>query len=162
MNTPSIYLLFLFSITLHNIEEALWIPRWSRYTEKFGKQVSGDEFHFAVLVITILAYLATGLFIFFSENLILKYFFFGFVGAMMFNIIFPHLILTIILKKYSPGLITGILLIMPFNSLIIISSLNNSIINLGEVIISTIVVGILLLILIPILEKIGGKLIDYE
>lgn len=162
MNTPSIYLLFLFSITLHNIEEALWIPRWSRYTEKFGKQVSGDEFHFAVLVITILSYLATGLFIFFPENLILKYFFFGFMGAMMFNIIFPHLILTIILKKYSPGLITGIFLIMPFNSLIIISSLNNSIINLSEVIISTIVVGIFLLILIPILEKIGGKLIDYK
>lgn len=162
MNTPSIYLLFLFSVTLHNIEEALWIPRWSRYTQKFGKQVSGDEFHFAVLVITILAYLATGLFIFFPQNLILKYFFFGFVGAMIFNVIFPHLILTIILKKYSPGLITGVLLIMPFNSLIIASSLNNSIINLNEVIISTIVVGILLLILIPILEKIGGKLIDYK
>ncbi len=162
MNTPSIYLLFLFSITLHNIEEALWIPRWSRYTEKFGKQVSGDEFHFAVLVITILAYLATGLFIFFPQNLILKYFFFGFMGAMIFNVIFPHLILTIILKKYSPGLITGVLLIMPFNSLIIVSSLNNSIINLNEVIISTIVVGILLLILIPTLEKIGGKLIDYK
>ncbi len=162
MNTPSIYLLFLFSITLHNIEEALWIPRWSRYAQKFSKQVSGDEFHFAVLVITILAYLATGLFIFFPENLILKYFFFGFMGAMMFNIIFPHLILTIILKKYSPGLITGVLLIMPFNSLIIVSSLNNSIINLSEVIVSTIVVGIFLLILIPILEKIGGKLIDYK
>jgi len=162
MNTPSIYLLFIFSITLHNIEEALSIPRWSRYIQKFGKQVSGDEFHFAVLVITILAYLATGLFIFFPENLILKYFFFGFMGAMMFNIIFPHLILTIILKKYSPGLITGVLLIMPFNSLIIISSLNNSIINLSEVVISTIVVGIFLLILIPILEKIGGKLIDYK
>ncbi len=138
------------------------MPRWSRYIQKFGKQVSGDEFHFAVLVITILAYLATGLFIFFPENLILKYFFFGFMGAMMFNIIFPHLILTIILKKYSPGLITGVLLIMPFNSLIIISSLNNSIINLSEVVISTIVVGIFLLILIPILEKIGGKLIDYK
>ena len=162
MNTPSIYLLFLFSITLHNIEEALWIPRWSRYTQKFGKQVSGDEFHFAVLVITILAYLATGLFIFFPQNLILKYFFFGFMGAMIFNVVFPHLILTIILKKYSPGLITGVLLIMPFNSLIIVSSLNNSIINLSEVVISTIVVGILLLILIPILEKIGGKLIDYK
>lgn len=162
MNTPSIYLLFLFTITLHNIEEALWIPRWSRYTEKFGKQVSSDKFHFAVLVITILAYLATGLFIFFPQNLILKYFFFGFMGAMIFNVIFPHLILTIILKKYSPGLITGVLLIMPFNSLIIISSLNNSIINLSEVIISTIVVGIFLLILIPILEKIGGKLIDYK
>lgn len=162
MNTSSIYLLFLFSITLHNIEEALWIPRWSRYTQKFGKQVSGDEFHFAVLVITILAYLATGLFIFFPKNLILKYFFFGFIGAMIFNVIFPHLILTIILKKYSPGLITGVLLIMPFNSLIIVSSLNNSIINLNEIIISTIVVGILLLILIPILEKIGGNLIDYK
>lgn len=162
MNTPSIYLLFLFSITLHNIEEALWMPQWSRYAEKFHKEVTRDEFHFAVLVITILAYLATGLFIFFPENLMLKYFSFGFMGAMIFNVIFPHLISTIILKKYCPGLITGVFLIIPFNSLIIFSSVNKSIINFNEVIISTIVVGIFLLGLIPILNKIGGKLIDYK
>ena len=155
-------LLFIFAITLHNIEEALWLPQWSKHAQKFRKQVSKDEFHFAVLVITIFAYLATGLFIFFPQNLILKYFFFGFMGAMIINIIFPHLVSTIVLKKYCPGLITGVLLIIPFNSLIIVFSVNNSIINLSEIIISTIVVAILLLKLIPYLEKIGKNLIDYK
>ncbi|MCE5222000.1 MAG: HXXEE domain-containing protein [Clostridium sp.] len=99
---------------------------------------------------------------FFPQSLISKYLFFGFVGAMIVNIIFPHLVASIVLKKYCPGLITGVLLIVPFNSLIIIFSVNNGIINLSEIIISTIVVAILLLTLIPRLEKISTSLIDYE
>lgn len=162
MNTSSIYLLFIFAITLHNIEEALWLPEWSKHVQKFGKQVSRDEFCFAVLIITMLAYLATGLFMIFPQILILKYFFFGFIGSMIVNVIFPHLASSIMLKKYCPGLITGIFLIIPFNSLIMVFSLNNKIINSSEIIISTVVVGIFLLILIYILKKIGGKLIDYK
>ncbi|WP_315115083.1 HXXEE domain-containing protein [uncultured Clostridium sp.] len=162
MNTSSIFLLFIFAITLHNAEEAIWLPEWSKYAQKFHKQVSRDEFCFAVLIITILAYLATGLFMIFPEIVILKYFFFGFMGSMIINVIFPHLVSCIVLKKYSPGLITGVSLIIPFNSLIIAFSLNNKIINFSEIIISTVVVGAFLLMLIFVLPKVGRKLIDYK
>ena len=99
VNQSNIFLLFLFSITLHNIEEALWLPQWSKHATKFHKQVEKNEFHFAVLVITLIAYLCTSLFIFFPNALLFKYFYFGFVGAMIINTIFPHLIATIFLKN---------------------------------------------------------------
>jgi len=49
-NQSNIFLLFLFSITLHNIEESFWLPQWSKYAMKFHKQVEKDEFHFANMI----------------------------------------------------------------------------------------------------------------
>ncbi len=49
---------FCFAITLHNIEEAIWLPEWSQQSSKFQKPVTSNEFHFAVIVITMLAYLS--------------------------------------------------------------------------------------------------------
>lgn len=163
MNNESvIFLLFLFSITLHNLEEALWLPQWSKYAMKFHKQVEKGEFHFAVLIITLIAYLSTSLFIFFHNVLFFKYLYFGFVGAMIINTIFPHLIATIVIKKYSPGLITGILLQIPVNSLIIVKSIDSEIISSYSLLLSTIVVGALLLLMIPVLFKIGTRLTCYS
>lgn len=161
VNQSNIFLLFLFSITLHNLEEALWLPQWSKYAKKFHKQVGKNEFHFAVLVITLIAYLITSLFVFFPDVLILKYFYFGFVGAMIVNTIFPHLIATILLKKYSPGLITGLLLQVPVNCLIIVNSINNGVINFYDLLLSIIVVGVFLLSIIPLLFRIGEKITNY-
>lgn len=161
VNQSNIFLLFLFSITLHNLEEALWLPQWSKYAKKFHKKVEKNEFHFAVLVITLIAYLITSLFIFFPNVLILKYFYFGFVGAMIINTIFPHLIATILLKKYSPGLITGLFLQVPVNCLIIINSINNGVINFYDLLLSVIAVGVFLLSIIPLLFRIGKKITNY-
>ena len=50
-------LFFCLAITLHNLEEALWLPQWSQIGSAFQRPVSSNEFHFAVLIITALAYL---------------------------------------------------------------------------------------------------------
>lgn len=115
----SIYILFCLAILLHNIEEALWLPKWSESASQFHKIKGKTEFHFAVLMVTILAFLITALFILFPELEILKYIYFGFLGAMIINVFAPHLIATIVLKRYAPGLATGILLNLPINYIII-------------------------------------------
>lgn len=154
-------LFFIFAITLHNVEEALWLPQWSMHASRFQRPVGKDEFRFAVIVITMLAYLATGLFILAPQVSVLKYVFFGFVGAMMINVIVIHLLSTVMLRKYSPGLITGIFLLLPFNGLILAIAINSNIITILEVVLSTIVMAIILVALIPVLFKLGNKLIDY-
>ncbi len=161
MDMPIIYLLFLFAITLHNIEEALWLPRWSKCAENFYKNVEPDAFRFAVLIITLLAYLTTGLYLFFPGSIIFKYLYFGFLGAMILNAVIPHFIATVIIKKYCPGLITALFLIIPFNTLIIAFAVQSKVIRLGEVIGTTFGVAILLLGLIPLLQKAGKKIINY-
>ncbi|MGG3890775.1 HXXEE domain-containing protein [Metabacillus fastidiosus] len=151
-------LFFCFAITLHNIEEAIWLPEWSKGVSKFHKAVTPNEFYFAVIVITSLAYLSSFYYLIFPQSHIVKWVFTGFLGSMIINAIFPHLLLTIIMRKYAPGLATGILLNIPISSFIIQYMLANDMLSIKELIISTVVVGAVLLLLIPVLFKIGGRI----
>lgn len=151
-------LLFCVAITLHNIEEAIWLPKWSRHSTKFQKPVTSSQFHFAVIVITLLAYISASCYLYLPKSELIKWIFTGFLGSMIVNAVFPHLIATIFMKKYAPGLLTGLLLNIPINFLIIYQMFQQSLIIWTELILSTIFVGIMLLALIPLLFKIGGKL----
>lgn len=148
---------FCFAISLHNIEEAIWLPKWSQHTSRFQKSVTASEFHFAVIVITILAYLSAFSYLNIPESDFTKWIFIGFLGSMIMNAIFPHLIATVLMKKYAPGLLTGLLLNIPINSLVIYKMFSENLIVWKELIISTLVVGIILIALIPLLFKVGGK-----
>ncbi|MEK5449794.1 HXXEE domain-containing protein [Paenibacillus sp. FSL R7-0331] len=149
---------FCFAITLHNIEEAVWLPKWSQKSSGFHKPVASSEFHFAVIVITILAYLSAFSYLYMPESVFAKWIFIGFLGSMILNTIFPHLIATILMKKYAPGLLTGLLLNIPINSFVIYQMFLHHLIIWRELIISTVLVGIILISLIPVLFKVGGKI----
>lgn len=155
MEEKSIYLLFVLAISIHNIEEALWLPAWSKYAKRFVKQVETQEFRFAVLIVTILSLLSTSTFIVFPYIKITNYIYFGFLGAMILNVIFPHLIATIALRRYAPGLISGLLFILPINGVILYKAVDKNIINLFEVIASTLIIGAILLIYLPLLFRLG-------
>lgn len=152
---------FCFAITLHNIEEAIWLPTWSQQTSRFQKPVTSSEFHFAVICITSLAYLSAFHYIYEPESNFAKWFFAGFLGSMIINAIFPHLIATVMMKKYAPGLLTGLLLNIPINSLIIHEMITRNLITWKELILSTFVVGVILLALIPFLFKAGKKITPF-
>ena len=152
---------FCLAITLHNLEEAIWLPEWSQIGHSIQQPVTSNEFFFAVITITALAYLITFLFIFSPEIKIIKWMFVGFLGAMIFNAFFPHLIATIIMNIYSPGLITGLILNVPINLIILYTLYKNHFVSIKEIILSTLIVGIILLTLIPVLFNIGYNLINY-
>lgn len=148
-------ILFLFSITLHNLEEALWLPAWSHSTSKFHKTVEKNEFHFAVIVITSLAYLSTFFYLLYPNSSLAKYILFGFLGSMIVNVFFPHLMASIILKRYAPGVVTGVLLNLPINSFILYQFFQSNELTIKILLLSTLVVGVVLLCLIPALFKVG-------
>ena len=107
-------LLFLLGFSLHNIEEALWLPGWSKHARKYHKEASPNEFRFAVIIVTAIGYLLTfQYFVFGADYAAAKYIYLGFILVMVVNVFFPHLIATIVLKKYAPGLITGLMLNAP-------------------------------------------------
>lgn len=153
---------FCLAITLHNMEEALWLPAWSQQASRFQKPVTSNEFHFAVLVITILAYLSSFSYLIMPELNLSKWIFAGFLGSMIFNAIFPHLISTILMKKYAPGLATGLFLNIPINSVILYQMFAENTIGWRGLFISTIAVGISLLACIPLLFKAGRKLLVFN
>jgi hypothetical protein len=113
-------LLFLMAFSFHNIEEGLWLPEWSKHARKFHKEVDSRAFHFALIVVTAFGYLITFANLAYGNSIgIVRHIYLGFVLMMMFNSIFPHLAATIVLRKYAPGLITGLFLNIPIGSYVI-------------------------------------------
>jgi hypothetical protein len=151
------WVLFPLAITIHNLEEAFWLPKWTENNKLIRRPIGSREFLFAILFITIFAYLSTFFTIIFPSSCLWKHIFYGFLGAMILNIIFSHLLTSIILRKYSPGLFTGVLIVFPTNSSILYQSFTSR--NLGwlEFILSSIVVSAVILFLLPLLFKIGRK-----
>ncbi len=158
MTINNLCILFMFTITLHNIEEGLWLPRWSQHAGKYHKPVQSGEFHFALIILTSAAYLISGLTIFYPDIILFRYLFAGYVGTMVLNVFFPHLIGTIVLRRYIPGLFTGLLLNLPLNGLILYHMIKNNYLNIVEITISTFIISVIILSMLSPLFKIGRSL----
>jgi hypothetical protein len=111
--------LFAAAITLHNLEEALWLPGWSQSAGRWHHPVGKREFHFAVGVLTVLAYIAAGLAAFGGKGSVGAYFITGYALAMLMNVLFPHLLATLIMRHYAPGTATALLLNLPVTFLLL-------------------------------------------
>jgi len=144
-----IELLFLLGFSLHNLEEALWLPQWSKHARKYHKEVSPNEFSFAVIIVTAIGYLLTfQYFIFAPSSSFSRYVYLGFILMMVANVIFPHLIATLVLKRYAPGTITGMLLNAPIGIYILAQGINET----GELIFVIISGGILAIIFLLLIN----------
>lgn len=108
-----IFWLFPIAVAIHNVEEAFFLPRWSESAGRFHTPVGKFEFRFAVVFLTLLSVIITTLFYMTSKQSFSCYLFFAFNLAMLLNVFFPHFAATIILKEYSPGLLTGLILLLP-------------------------------------------------
>ncbi len=159
--TIALKFIFLLGFTIHNLEESVWLPEWSKHAKKFHKPVERNQFIFAVIIVTILGYLITVVEIINNNpGSVFSYIYLGFIGMMGLNTILPHLAATILLKKYAPGLITALLLNLPL-SIIIISRYINAGINVYFLIIAILVVTGIVLSLLKPLFKFGEKIIKY-
>lgn len=153
-------LLFLLALTLHNIEEALWLPAWSRHAGAFHPAVEKNEFHFAVVIITAIGYLLTFAYVVTGEtNEIVPYLYFGFVLMMCLNAVFPHLLATVFLRRYMPGTITGCLLNLPIGLYLVFIDKKQNIADMKLLIGFAIVTVIIISALQP-LFKLGKRLLD--
>jgi len=164
MNNPTtdmIKIIFLLGFTLHNLEEAIWLPKWSKYASKYHEPVESNQFVFAVIVVTILGYFVTVLNLLAGEtNYLFLYIYLGFIGMMGLNSIFPHLLSTIVLKKYCPGLMTGLLLNLPLAVIIIYHYLKTGI-NIYYLIIAVVIVSGVILFSLKYWFRLGKALIRF-
>ena len=151
-------LLFLFCFSLHNLEEALWLPAWSKHAKKYHKEVAENEFRFAVIVVTILGYLITFQFMLFPMADVSRFIYCGFVLMMVANVFFPHIAATAVLRRYAPGAITGIFLNAPVGIYILAEKIKNTD-DLTGAFISGVIISVVVLSSLKYLFIAGGKLI---
>ena len=159
--TLTLKLIFLLGFTLHNLDESVWLPEWSKHAKKSHEPVERNQFIFAVIIITTIGYLVTIAEIIKNTlGSVITYIYLGFIGMMGLNTILPHLIATILLKKYAPGLTTALFLNLPL-SIIIITMYITAGINFYYLIIAILAFTVITLSLLKPLFKLGNKLIRY-
>jgi hypothetical protein len=113
VSSPWVMWLFPVAFTLHNIEEAIWLPAFSQRAGRFHPPVARGEFLFALVPITLLGWFVTGAFALYGRQSLAGDLFYAFNLVMAVNVVFPHLAATVVLRRYCPGLITGIVFLMP-------------------------------------------------
>ena len=153
-------LLFLLAFTLHNIEEGIWLPEWSKYAGKYHPKVLKHEFHFALIVFTSFGYLLTFVNLLYGQSTVaISYIYTGFLLMMCLNSIFPHLLATIVIKKYAPGTVTGLVLNLPIGAVIISRYVEYGLM-FHILILVTIVISILTIASLQLLFKLGNRWIE--
>lgn len=151
--------IFMLCFSLHNTEEALWLTEWRKTTMPDNeKPHDAQQFIFSVLGLTILGYLASGLFILFPNNDLLEFCFIGFVGTTLIDAVASHIFLSIKYRKYHPGVLSSCLLMIPLDTVILY---NDAVSNLkiSEMLISTLFIGIVFLVAVPAFEHLGKRLL---
>ncbi len=83
--------LFCGAVTLHNLEEAIFLPAWSQSAGPWHRPFNAFEFRFAVLVLTLIAYLLAFLCQIESIANVCRYLISGYALAMLLNVFFPTL-----------------------------------------------------------------------
>lgn len=157
MNFPILSGFFALAVTLHNLEEALWLPRWSQSAGRWHHPVGAREFRFAVGVLTALAYVAACLSVVGGKETVGAYFIAGYALAMLMNVFFPHLLATLLMRRYAPGTATALLLNLPVTILLLYQGLQQSYIRLSMFMWAGPLVVAAILGTIPLLFAIGRR-----
>lgn len=150
--------LFALAVTVHNLEEALLLPAWSQKAGKWHHPVGAAEFRFAVVVLTLLAYTAAALAAVYGRESAGAYFLSGYALAMLLNVLFPHVIATVFMRRYAPGTLTALLLNLPVTILLLRQGLQEGYIQLQKFTWAGPLVVLGLLAAIPVLFALGKRL----
>ena len=110
--------LFPIAVTLHNGEEAIWMPGW---TASHAAQLPvhpppAGELRFALLLLTVLAFAVTALSAKKGPGSLWAYLAFGYIVTMWMNVLVPHLPASVIFFSYTPGVVTAVLINLPVMS----------------------------------------------
>ncbi len=119
MNFTGLAKLFALAVTLHNLEEALLLPAWSQSAGLWHPPIGAREFYFAVTVLTLFAYAVVYFAVTRGRESMGAYILSGYALAMLLNVFFPHVIASVIMRRYAPGTLTGLLLNLPVTFLLL-------------------------------------------
>src|ERR1700676_402645 len=99
--------LFPIAVTLHNSEEALWLPAWwVRHAKEVPVHPGAGAFRFAVAVLTLAAFVVTYLSERKGKETVWAYLMFGYIVAMLANVFIPHIPASLVFRSYTPGVVT--------------------------------------------------------
>jgi hypothetical protein len=103
-------------LTIHNLEEVPFMETWyKRLPMQLPLTITTRQFAIAVTFITIAGFMITYLGVEYLANQTGYLLVLGIQAILMFNAFVPHIATTIRFRMYSPGVITAVLIMLPFS-----------------------------------------------
>lgn len=158
MSLVAIGWLFTFGVLAHNTEEALHLPAWSAHAGKWHARVDAAEFRFAVAALSVLLVVVAAAASLASAGSVSAYLMAGYVLAMVLNVLMPHVLVTVVMRKYMPGTATALLLNLPLGVLYLRQALSEQNIQPGVFAWSGPLMVLFIVASIPALFALGRKL----
>ncbi|MGB5555166.1 MAG: HXXEE domain-containing protein [Flavobacteriaceae bacterium] len=148
-----------FAFALHNLEEIFGMEKWTKSIPSFiHKPVTTRQFGVAVTLFTVLGFVIVFAKGFYQTEKQYHFAIAAFAGMLWLNVFLPHLFATLYLKKYAPGVITGLVLNLPLATLILLKMDTNALLTLKELFFAIMIGGIIGIALAGLFLKIGRVL----
>ena len=117
------------AVTLHNLEEAIWLPSAAKHFDMLPRHVSPGRFRIGVGVLTVAAYLITWFSVADGRESAWTYMFVAYTFVMFLNVFVPHLPAAILLRSYTPGVVTAVLVNLPVTTVLLAEIWNDRIVH---------------------------------
>ncbi|TIV78605.1 MAG: HXXEE domain-containing protein [Mesorhizobium sp.] len=154
--------LFAAAVVVHNLEEAILLPAWSKRAGRWHSPVGAREFRFAVLMLAALAIGAALLAALQGQESMGAYLLSGYALAMLLNVVFPHLLATIAMRRYMPGTATALAFNLPVSVTLLHRAFEEGYISSARFALAGPAVVLAIVLLIPALFYLGRKLWPYS
>jgi hypothetical protein len=146
--------LFAITVTVHNIEEAIWLPAFSRTVPGFGLDDFSERFAIAALTVALWAIVGWALRA--RARGVPSALLAGYACGMLLNVFVPHVIGTVALGRYVPGAATAVLLNLPSGLWLLRTMMRSGALR-GRSLRVIAPVGVVVLALsVPVFQHIGG------
>jgi hypothetical protein len=107
------------AVTLHNLEEAIWLPSAANHFDMLPRHMSPGRFRIGFGILTVAAYLITWFSVADGRESAWTYMFVAYTFTMFLNVFVPHLPAAIFLKSYAPGVVTAVLVNLPVTTVLL-------------------------------------------
>ena len=161
MNFRYLQLLFPALVALHNAEEAIGMPKWTqRQSFPWLGRVQPAVFQFAVVVLTVIAFAITVLSAASGRATLWGNLTFGSMMVLLVNALVPHIAVSVAKHTLMPGVITAFVLNLPILSWLLVLALKQGYVSSHDAWLFSFVVPALLLLMIPLLFKLGKAVVS--
>jgi hypothetical protein len=145
------------ALTLHNLEEAVWLPAWSQHAGSWESPVGPTEFRVAAAELAIVACGVTYWSTRTGKEAVGTYVMVGFMFAILLNVIY-HVAANLALREYAPGVVTAVLINMPVMGYLLWRAFQERWVTWPKALVALIAIPLAMLLLIPVLFWVGRSI----
>lgn len=126
MSFQKLQWIFPLAVTLHNSEEALFMPNWvAAHSRDLPLQPSALTILSGLLLLTLAAFVVTYLCGQNGRETVWADLLFGYLSAMLVNVFAPQLPATLVFREYTPGIATAIVINLPVMSILMFKAVRD-------------------------------------